>query len=94
MHVSWTSGIYLTHTYIVKFACNTFTPQIKGTECDTLLHVALPALQYDTTSKVCYNFALECDTTFDWNVEFQLECCDYTLVCCYHNRLSLISKGL
>ena len=28
------------------------------------------------------------------NVEFPLECCGCTLVCCYHNRLSLLSKGL
>ena len=31
----------------------TFTPQIKGPEYDTLLHVAL----------LWYNFPMECDTT-------------------------------
>ena len=33
--------------------CNTFTPQIKDREYDTLLHVAL----------LWYNFPMECDTT-------------------------------
>ena len=42
-----------TYVCIQMSICNTFTPQIKGPEYDTLLHVAL----------LWYNFPMECDTT-------------------------------
>ena len=94
--LEWHYVLHYVFGYVRKQWCNTFTSQIKGPEHDTLLHEALLSYNFpmecDTTSLSVLQL-LECDTSH-LNVGFLLECCGSTLVCCYHNRLSLLSKGL